>query len=331
MFTDLRSTTYSLAHNISHKTSEHFLIHSHAFYELYYFLSGDVHFLYGGIEYVMQPHTLIVIAPNVFHGIHVLSNATYERFTFHFTEDIISLEHRQLLMGSLPTEETIRNGTNPIPYIITNAESLGFLPLMLDVERVIGMPQDVCDTMASVILEALLGMLLIHEGDLRSSARIPSYYSKYQELKPVLSYIHQNLTEKMTLDDLSRYAHISKSKLNQLFRTQLGTTVMEYVTRRRLNYAQQLLINGYPAAQASTASGFGDYTNFYRAYIKQMGHSPIDDKRTTNENGYPLPLYAAAMGLERDGERRGADEKKPSIWSLHRGTDISDPGVLVDP
>jgi len=331
MSTDLRSTTYSLAHNISHKTSEHFLIHSHAFYELYYFLSGDVHFLYGGIEYVMQPHTLIVIAPNVFHGIHVLSNATYERFTFHFTEEIISLEHRQLLMGSLPTEETIRNGTNPIPYIITNAESLGFLPLMLDVERVIGMPQDVCDAMASVILEALLGTLLIHEGDLRSSARIPSYYSKYQELKPVLSYIHQNLTEKMTLDDLSRYAHISKSKLNQLFRTQLGTTVMEYVTRRRLNYAQQLLINGYPAAQASTAAGFGDYTNFYRAYMKQMGHSPIDDKRTINENGDPLPLCAAAMGLTQEEGQSRDDEKKPSIWSLHQSTNISDPGVLVDP
>lgn len=331
MSTDLRSTTYSLGHNISNKKSEHFLIHSHPFYELWYFLSGDVHFLYAGVEYVMQPHTLIIVAPNVFHGIRVLSTETYERFTFHFTEDIISMNHRQLLMGSLPTEETIRDGTSPIPCIISNAESLGFLPLMLDAERVIGMPQDVCDTMASVILEALLSILLIHVGDLRFSARIPSYYSEYQELKPVLSYIHQNLTEKMTLDDLSGYAHISKSKLNHLFRTQLGATVMEYVTRRRLIYAQQLLFNGYPAAQASTAAGFGDYTNFYRAYMKQMGHSPIDDKRTINENGDPLPLRAAAMGLvQEEGVR--IDDDKPSIWSLHKVTVINErPGVLVEP
>ena len=51
MSTDLRSANYCLAHNISHVSSDHFLIHSHPFYELYYFLSGDVHFLYDGIEY----------------------------------------------------------------------------------------------------------------------------------------------------------------------------------------------------------------------------------------------------------------------------------------
>lgn len=331
MSTDLRSTTYCLAHNISHVTSDNFRIHSHPFYELYYFLTGDVHFTYGGTEYVMQPHTLVVIAPNVFHGIHVLSTATYERFTFHFTEEIISMNRRQLLMGSLPTEETIRSGTSAIPCIISDADSLGILPLMQDVERVIGMPDKVCDTMASVILEAILGLLMIHEGDLRSTANIPDYYSDYQELKPVLSFIHQNLTEKMTLDDLSTCAHLSKSKLNQLFRTHLGATVMEYVTRRRLNYAQQLLINGYSAAQASSASGFGDYTNFYRAYVKQMGHSPIDDKRTVNENGSPLPIREAAMGLVKDDEPPRSTAKKPDIWSLHKATDISDPGVLVDP
>ena len=331
MSTDLRSATYSLAHNISHVTSDHYLIHSHPFYELYYFLSGDVHFTYAGTEYVMQPHTLVVVAPNVFHGIHVLTNKTYERFTFHFTEEIISMNHRQLLMGSLPTEETIRSGNSAIPYIISNADSLGILPLMQDVERVIGMPEKVCDTMASVILEAILGLLMIHEGDLRSTANIPSYFSDYQELKPVLSFIHQNLTERMTLDDLSTYAHISKSKLNQLFRTHLGATVMEYVTRRRLNYAQQLLINGVPAAQASSASGFGDYTNFYRAYVKQMGHSPIDDKRTVSESSMLSAMKGASMRLVTEDVAPRNHSCKPDIWSLHKATDISDPGVLVDP
>lgn len=331
MSTDLRSASYCLAHNISHVTSESYRIHSHPFYELYYFLSGDVHFLYGSTEYVMQPHTLVVIAPNVFHGIHVLSTKTYDRFTFHFTEEVISMSHRQLLMGSLPTEETIRNGTNTIPNIISNADALGILPLMQDVERIIGMPQNVCESMASVIMEAILGLLLLHEGDLHSTASIPSYYSDYQELKPVLSYIHQNLTEKMTLDDLSMYAHMSKNKLNQLFRAHLGATVMEYVTRRRLNYAQQLLINGFSAAQASSASGFGDYANFYRAYVKQMGHSPIDDKRTVNENGSPLPIQEAALGLVKDPLRSRNAATQPDIWSLHKATDISDPGVLVDP
>lgn len=325
---DLRSATCALAHNISHTTTDHFRIHSHPFYELYYFLSGDVHFIYGGTEYIMQPHTLAVIAPNVFHGIHVLSAETYERITFHFTEESISLPHRQLLMGGLPTEETVRGGTSPMPCIISHADSLGILPLMLDAERIIGMPQDVCDAMASIMLEAILGQLLIHEGDLRSLSTA-SYYSDCQDIKPVLSYIHQNLTKKITLDDLSDSAHVSKSKLNQLFRTHLGVTAMEYVIQRRLSYAQQLLVSGCTAAQAGFASGFGDYANFYRAYVRQMGHSPIHDKRTVSESPVSSDFVELSPDLQRCSDQNICSEKVPDIWSLHKAMVIGTPGALI--
>lgn len=331
MSKELRSAVCSLSHNVSHVTSDHYLIHSHPFYELYYFISGDVHFIYGGTEYVMQPHTLIVVAPNVFHGIHVLSTNEYDRYTYHFTEEIIALDRRQLLMGALPTETTIRQGNSAIPHIIPNAESLGFLPLMREVENLIPMPKNVSGILASTIVETMLGLLLIHKGDLHATANIPSYYSDYQELQPVLSYIHQNLTDKITLDILSQYAHISKSKLNQLFRQHLGTSVMEYVTRRRLNYAQQLLVNGIAAAQASVAAGFGDYTNFYRAYVKQMGHSPIDDKHTVNGTGVVRSVLGNAMEMDQRKGHQVAVPREENIWALHKSTDISDPGVLVDP
>lgn len=329
MSTDLRSASFSLAHKTSHVASDHFLIHSHPFYELYYFLSGDVRFIYAGTEYVMRPHTLVVVAPNVFHGIQVLSCAAYERLAFHFTQEIISADRRQLLMGGLPTEASIRSGKGSIPCIVSNADSLGILPLMLDAEKIIGMPQDVCETMASVILEALLGLLMIHEGDLRAAADIPAYCSDCQELRPVLAFIHQNLTEKLTLDALSRFAHLSKSKLNHLFRAHLGTTVMDYVSRRRLNYARQLLINGCSAAQAGAAAGFGDYTSFYRAYIKQMGHSPGRDRRTVGKN--PASIREAAADPVQGLSPPPEEAEKPSIWSLHASTTIGDPGMLADP
>ena len=331
MLKEVHSAVCSLSHNVSHVTSDHYLIHSHPFYELYYFVSGDVHFIYGGTEYVMQPHTLIVVAPNVFHGIRVQSTNEYDRYTYHFTEEIVAQDRRQLLMGALPTETTIRQGNSAIPPIIPNAESLGFLPLMREVENLHNMPKNVSGILAATIVETMLGLLLIHKGDLHTAASIPTYYYDYQELQPVLSFIHQNLTEKITLDILSQYAHISKSKLNQLFRQHLGTSVIEYVTRCRLNYAQQLLVNGISAAQASVASGFGDYTNFYRAYIKQMGHSPIDDKHTFSDKGVWSFALDNATEMDSNGVRQGAEPREDSIWTLHKSTNISDPSVLVDP
>ncbi len=213
---------------------------------------------------------------------------------------------------------------------LVQAENVGILSLMKDVECINGMPQDVCEQMASVIMEAILGQLLLHGGNLHSAASTSdSEYdnSEYHELKPVLAYIHQHLAEKMTLDDLCLCAHVSKNKLNQLFHQHLGTTAMAYVTRCRLNYAQQLLINGFSAAQASSTSGFGDYASFYRAYVKHMGHSPIDDKRTGKESAL---LQIRNDGSEAMPHQPGSGAKEPDIWLLRKATDIGNPGVLVN-
>ena len=61
--------------------------------------------------------------------------------------------------------------------------------------------------------------------------------------------------------------------------------MIDYIIRKRIAYAQQLLLNGVSAAQAGTAAGFGDYTSFNRAYKKHFGCSPNHDKREVTHNG----------------------------------------------
>ncbi|MBQ9882019.1 MAG: AraC family transcriptional regulator, partial [Synergistes sp.] len=78
---------------------------------------------------------------------------------------------------------------------------------------------------------------------------------------------------------MANHFFVSKSRLNAIFRSETGCTVMEYVSVCRLKYAQQLLLNGFSAVEACQASGFGDYTAFYRAYVKYFKHQPKFDKR----------------------------------------------------
>ena len=51
---------------------------------------------------------------------------------------------------------------------------------------------------------------------------------------------------------------------------------------------QQLLINGVPATQAASLAGFGDYTAFYRAYVKRFGHAPSHDRSPTRTTSFRL-------------------------------------------
>ena len=105
--------------------------------------------------------------------------------------------------------------------------------------------------MVSVITQMIVVRLLMYASKSPRIDMIQSHYTSNRELDPILNYIHHNLTKKLSPDELSNRFFISKSKLNNLFRKRTNCTVMEYVTRQRLNYAQQLLINGLPAAQVS--------------------------------------------------------------------------------
>ena len=104
---------------------------------------------------------------------------------------------------------------------------------------------------------------------------------------------------------------------------------MEYVAKRRVSYAQQLLINGVPAVRAGEAAGFADYTTFYRTYKKLMGHSPISDRHHMDMK--PMePLY---LDVSRDVSPRSTRARHDNIWEEMESTQASsvDIGTLRDP
>ena len=104
MYIHYFSSNYDIAQNISHIPSRRFLIHSHASYELHYVISGDMEIMYAGHITQVKSCGLTLIAPNVPHGIRVLSDKPYERYTAHFTEDLIPPRLRPLLLQLFSSE-----------------------------------------------------------------------------------------------------------------------------------------------------------------------------------------------------------------------------------
>lgn len=65
--------------------------------------------------------------------------------------------------------------------------------------------------------------------------------------------------------------------MNKLFRSATGTTIGEYIIYKRIIHARGLIGHGMRISEAAEKSGFADYSSFYRAYVKRMGHSPQCD------------------------------------------------------
>lgn len=279
MHTSVHTGLASFAHNTSHKTTENFLIHTHSDYEIYYFISGEADYLIDGKEIALKPHTILLIAPNVFHGVRVNTQVMYERYTLHLDPNILSVERRHLLLSVFPKQH--RGGGVGTSCCLERMERSGVLEIMRAFEACSLQEKDVQKALSPVLTEALLTILLLCAQPIATDEQAQETGRVSRTQKDVIDYLNAHFTESITLDMLSERFYISKHYLNRAFRKATGTTVMDYLIHKRVTYVQQLLINGIPVSQAAALAGFGDYTSFYRAYVKRFGHAPSHDRAMT--------------------------------------------------
>lgn len=331
MHRSLHTELISFAHNTSHKTTENFLIHTHSDYEIYYFICGDVDYLIDGKEIHPEPHTIVLVAPNVFHGVRVNSAAVYERYTLHVDPDVLSVERRPLLLSVFPRPQ--RFGDPAFPCRLERMEGSGVLEILHAFEACARQDRERQEALSPVLTEAVLSVLLLHAqpAALDEQERENGRVSRTQ--KDVIDYLNAHFTEPITLDMLSERFYISKHYLNRAFRKATGTTVMDYLIHKRVTYVQQLLFNGVPVSQAAAQAGFGDYTSFYRAYVKRFGHAPSHDRVMTGaQNGSPNLPFTFMHEEEKHGvlneyesiEEHDEDEQaERTFWDRHRTTMIA--------
>ena len=98
-------------------------------------------------------------------------------------------------------------------------------------------------------------------------------------ITPILCYLSENFLEDTSLDALAKEFSFSKNYLCRIFRRDTGLTVGEYVRKKRLAYARELIKEGKKTEQAAALAGFCDYSAFYRAYKKEYGHLPKEDSK----------------------------------------------------
>ena len=108
----------------------------------------------------------------------------------------------------------------------------------------------------------------------------------------VLGYINDHYNENLTLDDLANTFFISKYHLSREFQRLVGTSVHRYIVQKRLVMAKQMLSQGVPSTEVYQHCGFGDYSNFYRAFHGEYRISPKEFVLRLKESAYredPLP------------------------------------------
>ncbi len=263
-------------------------LHHHDFYEVYFFLSGNVQYNIESRSYLLTPGDVLLISPMELHQpMFGSEHREYERIVLWIDKQY--LESFTLSGQNLTAcfDTTLPGHTNLLRPEGVSRQYLTFLleNLMVEVES-----EDPYSDMAALsllaqVLVALNRLVRQSAGEENKSGQDTTVYS-------VLGYINEHYSENLTLDDLANRFFISKYHLSREFQRLVGTSVHRYIIQKRLVMAKQMLSEGKPSSEVYQQCGFGDYSNFYRAFKAEYQISPKDYVLRLKENAYrddPLP------------------------------------------
>jgi len=239
-------------------------LHFHDYYELMLPLTSSGSIFVKDQIYPLQRGQLYLISENTLH--RTIANGFHSRYVLH-------VSRRTLTELSTQQTDFVRLLQDPfrcVPLEQTQFEQLSCLFQSLDNCQNDGeFGSDLRQTVS------LIELLLAASQILHLSPADDIAQSKdFARINPILDYIHDNLTEPLSLDRIAGHFFLNKHYLCRIFKAATGFSVMDYIIRSRVLRARQLLLEGVSVQQAGEQAGFADNSHFIRTFGNLTGTSP---------------------------------------------------------
>lgn len=103
-------------------------------------------------------------------------------------------------------------------------------------------------------------------------------------IKAIRQYIFSNLSQPLTIGDISEAVHLAPTYLCHLFKKETGQTVVEYITAQKIDLAKRLMITKeLPLSSIAERAGFCDYKHFSHTFKKSEGTSPMQYRKSKQD------------------------------------------------
>ena len=260
-------------HYYKNKDFKSVALHAHDFFETYLFIKGNATYIVEHNRYILSPGDILIIPPNTLHQLYIRdSSEEYERYVLWLNANYIdSLSSSKTNLAQQLSEVKTSNN-----YLIHNAQlSTTVCKLMkelilLDNDHSFGM-----DIASNIAITNIL--LSINKYLLSGIDNITLTYntkSQNPRISEIISLVDNNLAGDLTLDNIANQLFISKYYLTRLFKNETGTPLHQYIVKKRLVYAKELINQNMPISKVFQKAGFSDYSHFFRAFKNEFHVTP---------------------------------------------------------
>ncbi len=248
--------------------------HAHDFNELSFVFGGTATHVVDGTGYSLKRGDVFILRGNRVHEIKNtnnfhLVNLIFDRKHFLSIENefhglkgfnvLFTLEPKNLL-------ETKFNAK----FRLKNVELDNLYPILKKIknECKYNLPWN------ELIVESLFKIIIVQVCRSFSMVSTPTV-EKAMKIGAVVDYIHQNLSDPITLESLSEKAEMSVSAFRRLFKKITGKAPIDYLLRIRIDAAAQMLIDENVLVQnAGKRVGFNNKSYFVKQFKNIVGITP---------------------------------------------------------
>ncbi|MGB8454236.1 MAG: AraC family transcriptional regulator [Anaerocolumna sp.] len=259
---------FALAH--LYKEEKVMDMHIHDCYEIYYSVFGGKQFLIDNKVYVINPGDIFVINQYESHYISQVDREAHERILITIHPDFVK---------SLSTEYTdlsycfTRRPANFSHKLAFNKEQQQrFLYFINKITSANDYGSDLMERAAFIELMLLLNQAYFINENVPQENMTNFKYNK--QVDDILIFINQNISQAISLEEISAHFYISESYLCRIFKTATGMTINKYITARRISIAKSLLADSISLNEVCEQCGYNNYSNFVKAFTKTVGISP---------------------------------------------------------
>lgn len=251
--------------------------HFHDYYVFGFIEEGERFLECNQREYIIYPGDMIIFNPGVIHSCEQIDDHVLDYRCLNIGADrMLRLAYEIGGREDLPVfEEPVLRGTEL-------AASLKEVhQWIVDGET---------DFMKEEAFFVLMGQLI---QDYSGIASKPATGDKGNGFRNVCEYMKSHFPKKITLDELSGLAGLSKYHFIRSFTREMGISPYNYLETIRVGAAKKLLEQGVTPAAAAQCTGFSDQSHFTHFFKRYIGLTPGQYMKIFREDAATAPAGRA--------------------------------------
>jgi AraC-like DNA-binding protein len=247
-------------------------VHSHSFYEIYYFRKGKCTYLIGDQIYVLSPGDLILMHGLTLHCPNVDPVVEYNRTIIHFDPAYVSSMIQQpFTLNVLKPFQELRNHR----FQLQGEERLYIETILMSLEQLYNKQNSISyHRFHALFLDLLFTIYDYCQKPLEVKPDFPSI--KEHHVQSVITFVEENYQEDLHLDEMEQSLHLSKYYLAKIFKEVTGITIFTYLYQRRINQAKVLFLleKEKNVTEICYEIGFKHPAHFSRIFKQLVGCTP---------------------------------------------------------